>query len=573
MFISSKTPVIFLMGLLIGGGLWAEESAIAWTRAQADTGHQRFANQPEASTPNPDNECNGHASPDTGDSLLGAAQDWSGLSDQRTTSALSAIIRRLVYHEIPMNTPAGLMGGDRLFAVSFKANRIAFSQYNHTLDKNEIHVMNLDGGGITLVDSYTRTCYCNSQVDISADGSKILSWDGNQVLRLVNADGSNAHTVITIDGGYKYYRLSRDGTRVFFMVDRDWTRRPSGESRTAGLYVVNANGTGLRQITNAIKVAAKFGKLPGEVPFHWGDGPGFGLSADSQRIVFKVFIPEFSGQRLLTINSSGLGLKSYNKFPKDYYWYVSNFGISGDGGKVHYVVLPNPCCSTPSETGVFNYDGTGKRVLNRGLVGSEANVGLSHDGAKLNAGNGGRLINTDGTGSLDLAVIGGFYSTDPESIIDSYFMTMNEDATRFVYLDWCYGCALFKPATLSINPATAGLAPTVTNVAANPAYVIKGWASSAKLSAKVKATGDIVRVAAAFLRNGVLDRELTQPVLLDDGSQGDVTPGDGIYTSNQVQASSNATLGARVIRIRAESRAPDLLRHATAADATPFSVK
>lgn len=568
----TKTSVIILMGLLAHGKLLANGPAMIWASTPADSLYS-FVNTP-SELPNRNQFMTPYSRQQTEASRIDATGTIPDLSEAGTAPAsVSSIVRRLIYHEIPMTTPSGLNGGDRLFAVSFNANRMAFFQYNPELNENEIHVMNLDGTDVTRVDSYTPTCHCNSQVDISADGSKILSWDGNQVLRMVNADGSNPHSVITIDGGYKYYRLSRDGARVFFMVDRDWTRRPSGESRTAGLYVVNANGTGLRQITNAVKVAAKFGTTPGEVPFHWGDGPGFGLSADSQRIVFKVFIPGFSGQRLLRINSNGTGLRVYNKFTNDYYWYVSNFGVSGDGGKVFYSILPTPCCSTPSETGVFNFDGTGKRVLNRGLIGSEANVGLSHDGAKLNAGNAGRLINTDGTGSLDLAVIGGRYSTDPESIIDAYFMTMSEDATRFVYLDWCNGCTLLKPATLSLNPTTVGLAPIVTNVAANPAYVIKGWASSAKLSAKVSVMGDIVRVAAAFLKKGVLDQELTQPVLLDDGSQGDVIPGNGIFTSNQVQASSNATLGARVIRIRAESRTSDLLRHATAADAVPFAVK
>ena len=569
----TKTSAIILLGLLAHGGLLANESALSRTSAPTDSFHSFVSTTSEVSDHNPPIDPLTQA-------RLGALRrrDAGSLPDVSGTeiapAAVSSIVRRLVYHEIPMTTPAGVSGGDRLFAVSFNANRMAFFQYNPELNQNEIYVMNLDGSGIARVDSYTPTCNCNSQVDISADGSKILSWDGNQVLRLVKADGSDPHSVITIDGGYKYYRLSRDGSRVFFMVNHDWTRRPSGESRSAGLYVVNANGTALRQITNALKVAAKFGTLPGDPPFHWGDGPGFGLSADSQRIVFKLFIPGFNGQRLLRINSNGTGLRVYNKFTQDYYWYTNNFGISGDGNKVFYVISPTPCCSTPRETGVFNFDGTGKRVLDRGGVGSsEANMDLSHDGAKLNTGTAGRLINTDGTGSLDLAVGGGSYSTDPESIIDAYYMTMNEDASRFVYLDWCYGCGLLKPATLTINSPTVGLAPNVTNVAAKPAYVIRGWVSSATLSARVTATGDIVRVAAAFLKRGILDRELTQPILLDDGSQGDVKPGDRIYTSNQVQASANATLGARVIRIRAESRTPDLLRHATAADATPFAVK
>ncbi|MFM8442993.1 MAG: TolB family protein, partial [Methylococcus sp.] len=216
----TKTSAIILLGLLAHGGLLANESALSRTSAPTDSFHSFVSTTSEVSDHNPPIDPLTQA-------RLGALRrrDAGSLPDVSGTeiapAAVSSIVRRLVYHEIPMTTPAGVSGGDRLFAVSFNANRMAFFQYNPELNQNEIYVMNLDGSGIARVDSYTPTCYCNSQVDISADGSKILSWDGNLVLRLVNADGYNPRSVITIDGGYKYYRLSRDGSRVFFMVDRD----------------------------------------------------------------------------------------------------------------------------------------------------------------------------------------------------------------------------------------------------------------------------------------------------------------------------------------------------------------
>jgi hypothetical protein len=263
-------------------------------------------------------------------------------------------------------------------------------------------------------------------------------------------------------------------------------------------------------------------------------------------------------------------------FPKNYYWGVSNIGISGDGTKLHYVIGPNPCCDvTPTEVGVFNFNGTGKRVLVRGMdpdLDAEANIRLSDDGSVLNTGSTGRLYRTNGGGALDLAVIGGWFSTDPESVIGAYLMTMNNEATRFVYLHRCGGCSLFKPAVLLINPGSLGQAPTIGAVAVNPAYVLTDRRSSTTLRARVTTPNTLVRVSGAFLRKGLLDNQIDQPVLLDEGTQGDVKAGDGIFTNNQIGASSGATVGPRTVRVRAEVHTSSQVRHATVVDFEPFAV-
>jgi hypothetical protein len=39
------------------------------------------------------------------------------------------------------------------------------------------------------------------EVDMTADGSKVLSWDNYGLVRMVNSDGSNPYQVIQLTGG------------------------------------------------------------------------------------------------------------------------------------------------------------------------------------------------------------------------------------------------------------------------------------------------------------------------------------------------------------------------------------
>lgn len=486
---------------------------------------------------------------------------------------LGTLLRTLVYHEIPLVGLTGVDAYNRSMVLSANGNRIAFQR---GYDPNTIYVVNADGTGLTLVDAYTPTCYCNSGIDISQDGSKVLSWDGAQKLRVANADGSGAQDVLTLEGGYKYFRLSKDGTKVFFTVDRGWTQLPSGTSRSGGLYVVNTNGTGLTQLVTPEQATALFGKTPGEIPFH-ASGVAFDISADNGRIVFQAGVPD-RGHELFRVNGDGTGLQAYAVFPLNYHYGIPNLGISGDGTKVFYNVLPNPCCSTPSEWGVFDYDGTGKRVLRTGAYSYDEAVGLTNDGAKLSLSSDGLIVNTDGSGSLALSLWLNWYTTDPESIIDAYFMTMNQDGTRFAYLDWCYGCGPLALGRLDIvvpalMPDGLGEAPAIEVPEADPPYVLRDGSVWSTFSARVESLYPVVRVAAGTLLAGIQDAKVWSPVLLDDGTQGDETAGDGTYTSNQVNAASDAVLGPRTVRIRVDVKEPGGLRHATAVDAEPFEVR
>jgi hypothetical protein len=61
-------------------------------------------------------------------------------------------------------------------------------------------------------------------------------------------------------------------------------------------------------------------------------------------------------------------------------------------------------------------------------------------------------------------------------------------------------------------------------------------------------------------------------VLIDDGSHGDSTAGDGEFTNDGIVADCCAASGPRTVRILAQVQGSDGKRHATAIDVGPFAV-
>ena len=392
------------------------------------------------------------------------------------------------------------------------------------------------------------------------------------------------HEVMDLTGFY-YVRLSPDGTKVFFSLDRN--AAINGAPLAAGLYVINADGTGLRRIVSPEAVYALFGRAVPEIPFAFY-GAALDVSADGQRIVFNV-MPDWNANyppltdRLVRVNSDGSGLQEYAIFGSEHP-VLGNLGISGDGSKVFYVAAR----TAGWEVWVMNWDGTGKRQLDTvgDWNGTEGEVvQLSYDGSKLNFGSRNRLYNTDGSGVLQLAAYGATLTDPPDPPLmvgwgdgGFYRSSMSGDATKFLFI-FDHGAHVngapvpAQLGLLNLNPVNLGQAPALADPKIAPSYVVIGD-SKTSISVRSNTANTPIRTNSVAFRNGVEVNTnlISQAVLFDDGSHGDATAGDGRFTNNAVGASASAPLGPHTIRVKTEVRAADGRRHATALDVAQLDV-
>src|SRR5436190_1477976 len=82
----------------------------------------------------------------------------------------------------------------------------------------------------------------------SGNGSKVIStYDGRTQVRIASADGRGGRPLVTLNpdtGRFEEIRLSSDGSLVFFLLAGDQPELADRTPLPAGLYVVNADGSG-----------------------------------------------------------------------------------------------------------------------------------------------------------------------------------------------------------------------------------------------------------------------------------------------------------------------------------------
>jgi dipeptidyl aminopeptidase/acylaminoacyl peptidase len=306
------------------------------------------------------------------------------------------ILRTLVHHQITSFQQDLALSAP---VLSGNGNRIAFTDGPGTgsADKpNRIYAINADGTDQKEIDSYTSRCFCGSYVDISDDGSKVVSTDSVQ-LRIANADGSGAKSLVVLDSNeINDMKISGDGTKVFFRIYRNnGYLGPNGtDARTDienGIWVVNADGTGLRQLVGRVQLAAVQGVQPGDLGF-WATIHPFtslDVSTDGSRIVFGTFNRAESGgygQSVYGVNLDGTGLRQL----LDRQGWVWNVALSADGSKVGYNASPVGVDSSLNEVGIMNFDGSERKPLFTKTDTSALQV--SADGSKLFVGGSSYLL-------------------------------------------------------------------------------------------------------------------------------------------------------------------------------------
>ncbi len=213
-------------------------------------------------------------------------------------------------------------------------------------DTFDIFIAKPDGSELRRV---TDTYGYDAEATVSPTGDKIIFTsmrDGDPELYTMNLDGTNQKR-LTFEKGYDGGAFfSQDGKKIVFRASRPKTEKEkadyidlvkNGYVRPTALeiYTMNADGSGMKQITN-------FGKAS-FAPFFF---------PDAKKIIFSSNINSKDGRNfdLYTINSDGTGLEqitfsnSFDSFPM----------FTRDGK--HLVFASNRFGKHPHDTNIFIAD-------------------------------------------------------------------------------------------------------------------------------------------------------------------------------------------------------------------------
>jgi len=435
---------------------------------------------------------------------------------------------------------------------------------------NRIFTIKADGSGMTEVDSYTTLCYCSSLVDISNDGSVVVSTEGVQV-RI--ADGSGARELLRLASGeITSLVITGNSQTVYFLVRRDTSTSDNAILLPRGIWAIDADGENLRQVIDASDVAGAL-SLPVDQTgccFH-GDGHPLDASDDGSRIVFAAFAG--TGEHFFSADGNGGNIVKLGGDMQ----YAMRVAISGDGALAAYDGTPSG--ATLNEVAVLPAGGGTPHVLTTmPYSGFDEPFQLSQTGARLLISSNGLLVDTATGDSVLLGVSINGVGGNHEAVLTDGLPrgTMDANAQTFLYVMRTVRCAdcpnrQEQLATLALDPIDLGDAPFITDTSIEPPTIALDHGSEATVVATVDADGQVLGVGFAAMLDGAVDPNVSAGLLLfDDGTNGDSTAGDGIYTNSAIThafvVARDDDTGPRVVRIAAEVEGADGRRHATAVD-------
>jgi hypothetical protein len=499
----------------------------------------------------------GPVTPDAGaaDSGSGAG---GGASDASADAGIAATaletVRTYAFHDLTA-LPGNFSNWPSLSA---DGRVVAFATSAANPARIVVNVINADGTGQHEIDRFEPLCYCDGRLDISADGGSVVVTDSVQVRHL---KGASATPLVTLDSNeISDIRLSADGARVFFLLRRNASLKNTSVPLERGVWVINADGNGLRQVTGASTVGVALGVTPDKVFPFAGCGASLDVSTDGTRIVFASAVAGM--ESVFAVNSDGTGLHKLVDASGGYKL-VNKIGLSGNGQLVGFHVYVG---DGTIEMGVVSFDGANRRKIAgepaAPLGGCTGALVLSEDGGKMYVSEPGYLYDTDGAGVLQLTTTayrppGGAPLQD-----GTPGGTMNAGATRFAFrrVD---DKGIAQVMLLELDPTSLGAAPALSSPTFAPGRVTVAGLDIA--TATVQATGTALgRVGVVFYSDGLpdlIDRG-AGVALTDDGKGGDANANDAVFTGRGYYGYYPPKPGPKNLRFTAENKAGGL-RHAT----------
>ena len=484
-----------------------------------------------------------------------------------------------VYYQITdLSEGSGHVGDPVLSADGTRAVFVDAPGTGEPETPNRVFVTSFAGGAITEVDAYESLCSCGSVVDISADGATVVSTDTVQV-RIADAAGSRS-LVTLASNEISGMKITGDAQTIVLVVRRDTTTADGTTALPRGIWTIESNGTGLRQLVDADDVAATLGIAIEQTGccFH-ADGHPLDVSDDGGVLVFGAYGGD--GEHLFAVNGDGSNLRVLRQGAGS----VTRVAVSGDGATAAYEIIQ--AGSSENELGVVPVAGGANTLTEVALTHYSyyEPLQLSQDGSQLLVSPDGLLIDVASHERTLLAVAINDAGGAHEAVLTDGLAraTMDAEARRFVYAMRTVRCAdctnlQEQVATMEIAPADLGEAPEIMQATIAPSTILVEGGSEATVEAQIGSSQTVIGVGFAALQNGTVDVNVGHlRNLLDDGASGDAAASDSIYTATGIIHSSmifrEDDTGPRTIRIAAETEDGSGLRHATALDIGTLNVE
>jgi hypothetical protein len=452
----------------------------------------------------------------------------------------------------------------------------------------KVYTINTDGTHLTQVYDFERTG-TGPSVDISASGTKVIWCDGEGEVFIANPDGSGLLELATLlpnpDPNFADMepiipvppRITADGNQVLFIhMGRD--------PRGSGVWRVNSDDSGLTQVFNYNEMAEDlFGTDTAEYEFNSAFTDGFDISADGTRMVL--------GTRIFKLAAGDMDRGDAIAVDGTDFYNIGDYAIGNQpfATYVHGDIFTlfrrefNPELGS-DEINVYAVPlGTGSDVKLIGgldIFGTSSMTQMASDGSlAIVLGANGRLpitrVDRITRSRLDLVSIDGLtIAMGGYRFSESRLPSIAWNGNKFCFLSTSIPNQIWLA---TINSNAIGSLPSISQIKFEPDEVAIDGSTTSTITAHVSYPGrDIHAVTFDTYQDGVFRFRVLKSdwpysgMLLDDGTFGDESAGDGFFTNNTVRADLPETaLGTYTVRIAAVDTT---LTRVSVADATPFSI-